>query len=95
MKPPRIAEEEPGPPNAALDPYRRGVVRAFESDIEVGYLWSRVVVWWTVAGPFWRRRHIDPREQMEWFLEFDESPADDGLPFDSLHFADPHDAYLP
>lgn len=73
--------EEPGAPDPALDPYRRGVAKAFQEGIEVGVLWSRVQWWWTVEGPFWARRHVAPQEHMEWFLEFHDSPADGGMPF--------------
>ena len=73
--------ENPGSPHPALDPYRRGVARAFEDGVEVGFLWSRVGWMWTVVGPFWARRHVSPEEHMEWFLEFHEPPAGDRMPF--------------
>jgi hypothetical protein len=68
MRPSR--REAPGPPDPALDPYRRGVAKASENGVEVGYLWTRVQAWWTVVGHLWWRRGVDPVERPEWFLEF-------------------------
>jgi hypothetical protein len=32
---------------------------------------THVEVLWTVVGPFWRRRDIDPLERPEWVLVFE------------------------
>lgn len=34
----------------------------------VGVLVIRVVTWWKLEGPFWRRRWVDARELPEWIL---------------------------
>ena len=51
VKPRRLGE--PGPPDPAPDPYRRGIARAYEDGVEVGNLWSRVPVWWVTVGHVW------------------------------------------
>lgn len=67
--PPRKLATEP-PPNPRLDPYRRGIARLWAGDQLAGYLATRVQVWWTVTGPFWRRRGVDPTEKVEWLLSY-------------------------
>ena len=34
------------------------------------HLLTRVDVWWTIEGPWWRRRHVNPQERIEWLLDF-------------------------
>lgn len=45
----------------------------------VGYLATRVQVWWTVVGPFWRRRGVEPTEKVEWLVSFVRSDPRDHL----------------
>ena|SRR6266571_4371864 len=66
---PRVHAPEP-PPDPRLDPYRRGIARLWAGEQLVGYLATRVQVWWTVIGPFWRRRGVDPAEKVEWLLSY-------------------------
>jgi hypothetical protein len=54
----------------------------------VANLVTRVVVWWTVEGPWWQRRHVRPVERVEWFLSF----ADDCEHRHSSGWADGVDA---
>ena len=42
-----------------------------DGDVRVGHLATHVDVLWTVVGPFWRRRDIDPLERPEWVLVFE------------------------
>jgi len=78
VKPRRM--DEPGAPDTALDPYRRAVAKAYENGVEVGYLWTRVRVWWLVVGHRWWQRAICPAERPEWLLEFHSAAEWTGLP---------------
>jgi hypothetical protein len=67
----RPREGEPAPAHdSRLDRYRTGIAVVRDGDVLAGHLATRVDVLWTVAGPFWRRRHIDPLERVEWVLVF-------------------------
>jgi hypothetical protein len=67
---PRKTEPEP-PPNPAFAPYRRAAAALYDGELLVGQLLARTNVWWTVRGPFWRRRYEDPVERVEWFVTFE------------------------
>jgi hypothetical protein len=63
---------EPAPePDARLDRYRRAAARVFDGDRLVGHLTTRVDIWWTTEGPWWRRRDVRPEERVEWFLDYE------------------------
>src|SRR6266568_4155529 len=57
-----------GPPDRRLDPYRRGIAAAWDDDVLVGYLATRVQIWWTAEGRWWRRRYVNPVERPEFLL---------------------------
>ena len=69
---------EPAPePDARLDRYRRAAARLVDGTRLVGHLSTRVEVWWTTEGPWWRPRDVRPKELVEWFLDYEpgEPPA--------------------
>jgi hypothetical protein len=68
MKPRHV--EEPAPPDPRFDPYRRGAARAFEGGEHIGFLATRVSVFWRVEGRPWSRRLVAPIEGPEWELVF-------------------------
>lgn len=43
----------------------------YDGDRHIANLVTRVQVWWTVGGPWWRRRAVRPVERVEWFLTFE------------------------
>ena len=65
-----------------LDPqfesFRERLAEASIDSVNVGYLSIRVQAWFTVVGPWWRRRWVNPRWGVEWLLGFAE-------PYDGLH----------
>jgi hypothetical protein len=65
--------EPAGPPDPRLDPYRCGIARVYAGTRLIGHLGTRVETWWTVSGPFWRRRYVRPTEVLDWVL-FHEDP---------------------
>lgn len=73
-----------------LDPYRRAAAHVRYGEEVVGVLVIRVVTWWMLEGPFWRRRWVDPRELPEWVLvpvgppEAGPGPEDGVIPVDAL-----------
>jgi hypothetical protein len=74
--------EPPGPPDPRLDPYRGGIARVHDGPRLIGHLVTRVQTWWTVEGPFWRRRYVEPTEVIDWLLSY--SDPDDGFLDDSI-----------
>src|SRR5436190_22863940 len=65
----RYREPEP-PPDPHLDPYRRGAARVFDGDRLAGNLVTRVEVWWTTEGPWWRRRDVRHVERVGGLITF-------------------------
>ncbi|QNP68527.1 hypothetical protein IAG44_02910 [Streptomyces roseirectus] len=68
--------------DARLDPYRRAAARMLLDGREAGLLVTRVVTWWEIAGPPWRRRAENVREVAEWMVWRIGStgiPPEDGL----------------
>lgn len=62
--------EPPQRPDPQLDRYRKAAARLYDGDTLAAHLFTRVNVWWTVEGPWWRRREGNPQERVEWFLDF-------------------------
>lgn len=58
-------------PDPSLNRYRKSAARLYDGEHCVAHLLTRVNVWWTVEGPWWRRRHVDPQERVEWHLDFE------------------------
>lgn len=66
-----MSKREPAPqPDPRLDAYRKAAARLYDGDVFAAHLLTRVNVWWTAEGPWWRRRHVNPQERVEWFLDF-------------------------
>jgi hypothetical protein len=66
-----MSKREPAPqPDPRLDRYRKAAARLYDGDVLAGHLLTRVNVWWTTHGPWWRRRGVDPQERVEWYLDF-------------------------
>ncbi|MDQ1726890.1 MAG: hypothetical protein QOK14_935 [Frankiaceae bacterium] len=69
----RRLEREPEP-DSRLDPFRPGVARLYDDHDElVGIVATRVQVWWTIVGPWWRHRGVRPVEIVEWLLTFEDT----------------------
>lgn len=64
------SREPPPQQDPRLDRYRKAAGRLYDGDVIAAHLLTRVNVWWTMAGPWWRRRHVDPQERVEWLLDF-------------------------
>jgi len=48
-----------------LDRYRRAIAEVYDDFQLVGHVVTRVVLVWSVAGPFWRRHPVRPVELVE------------------------------
>jgi len=51
-----------------FDRYRRAIAEVYDDFQLVGHVVTRVVLVWSVAGPFWRRHPVRPVELVEWRL---------------------------
>jgi hypothetical protein len=65
------SRREPAPqPDPRLDRYRKAAARLYDGETVAAHLLTRVDVWWTTQGPWWRRRHVNPQERVAWLLNF-------------------------
>ena len=66
-----MSKREPAPQlDPRLDRYRMAAGRLYDGDEFAAHLLTRVSVWWASAGPWWRRRQVNPQERVEWLLDF-------------------------
>ena len=97
-----MRRREPAPqPDPNLDRYRKAAARLYDGDALAAHLLTRVNVWWTTEGPWWRRREVNPQERVEWFLDFQPDfdlahPGgwDDGVDVDAAELDDDRFIYL-
>lgn len=97
-----MSRREPAPqPDPALDRYRKAAAGLYDGEALAAHLLTRVNVWWTTEGPWWRRREVNPQERVEWFLDFQPdfdlahpSGWDDGVDVDSAELDDDRFIYV-
>jgi len=74
---PRLVEDR-GPSDPRLDAYRHRVARAYQWGEPVGFLATRVSVFWRVEGHLWWKRLVAPMERTEWELTFTDPDGANG-----------------
>lgn len=67
--------------------FREALAEAFIEDERAGFLSVRLEPYFTAAGPWWRRRWVNPEWGVDWLLAYEEEvdrahPRDDRPPFD-------------
>jgi hypothetical protein len=69
-----VRREPPGPPDPHLDRLRHGWAAMFDDGSHVGYLATRVSLYWREVGHLWTRRYVDPGERVSWEIYWTRRP---------------------